>query len=196
MDEPVRAGRKRTAPNSSGDGVDPSVRAAAVATVAGALWASWIAFTLGAYHVIFFDQILAVWAASLGVFVITLSTRNPAGLPVLQRLALLIPSIWVVAALVLPIDALGPDGVWLWINVAITLAGLPYLGLILLEVFQPGLLGALPRSTLWAVVASVLVVAIAAFGLGRLNYRLMTCEDFVVSGNARPTNCHSVTDHR
>jgi hypothetical protein len=37
--------------------------------------------------------------------------------------------------------------------------------------------------------AVVAVVAIASFGLGKINSRFLTCNDFVISGNDTPPSC-------
>jgi hypothetical protein len=48
--------------------IDPKLRALSVSAVGAAVISWWPAFTLGAYHTVFFEQLLALWAASTAAF--------------------------------------------------------------------------------------------------------------------------------
>ena len=52
---------------------DRITQATSVAVVAAALLVWWPAFDLGAYGVIFFQQLLALWAASTAIFLVSLT---------------------------------------------------------------------------------------------------------------------------
>jgi hypothetical protein len=70
---------------------DRITRETSVAVVAAALVVWWPAFTLGAYGVIFFQQLLSLWAASTAIFLTSLTARRRAQVSWARRLALLIP---------------------------------------------------------------------------------------------------------
>jgi len=53
----------------------------------------WPAFDLGAYGVIFFQQLLALWAASTAIFLVSLTAGRRDRVSRPRRLALLLPSL-------------------------------------------------------------------------------------------------------
>ena len=64
-----------------------------VAMVGMAVVVWWPAFTLGAWGDLFFDQLLAVWAAATAAFVFVLVERRPVGVRLLRAFLLLLPSV-------------------------------------------------------------------------------------------------------
>jgi hypothetical protein len=68
---------EETGPANSNDGpeakADRITQATSVAVVAAALVVWWPAFDLGAYGVIFFQQLLALWAAATAIFLVSLT---------------------------------------------------------------------------------------------------------------------------
>jgi hypothetical protein len=72
--------------------VDPELRSLAVAPVGAAVLSWWPAFTLGAYHTVFFEQVLALWAASTAAFVILVIFKQRQAVSWPHRLALLLPA--------------------------------------------------------------------------------------------------------
>ena len=157
--------------------------------VAAALVAWWPAFTLGAWGSVFFEQILMLWAAATAAFVVVLLKEGSQRLPRLLAASLLLPSVWLVGA-VIPLDenSLLSDMVT-WFGVGITLVGLPFMVWVILQVARPDVAEMVSVRT-WVVAGvAVAVVVLLSFGLGRFNYVFLTCEDFRVSGNALPPNC-------
>ena len=71
--------------------VDPSLRALSVAAVGAAVIAWWPAFTLGAYQTVFFEQLLALWAASTAAFLILAIFGRHRAVSWPRRFALLLP---------------------------------------------------------------------------------------------------------
>jgi hypothetical protein len=174
---------------------DRITRATSVAAVAGALVVWWPAFTLGAYGVVFFQQTLSLWVAATAIFLVSLTAGRRDRVSWPRRLALLIPSLWLLLAITLPEGEATP---WSWalfyLAVAITLAGIPFLTALLLRVTIVGYEQIPPRRRLVAA-AVVGTVAIAAFGLGVINNKFLTCNDFIVSGNDTPTGCTQGQGH-
>src|SRR6476619_3837604 len=82
--------------------VDPKLRALAVAAVGAAVISWWPAFTLGAYQTVFFEQLLALWAASTAAFLILVIFKQRRAVSWPRRLALLLPSVWLLVAFALP----------------------------------------------------------------------------------------------
>jgi hypothetical protein len=174
---------------------DRITQATSVAVVAAALVVWWPAFALGAYGVIFFPQFLALWAASTAIFLASLTTRGRARVSWLRRLALLIPSLWLLLAFAIPeVEAERWSRALFYLALVLTLAGTPFLAALLLRVTIAGYEQIPSRRRLIAA-ALVGIVAITAFGLGQFNNRFLTCNDFIISGNDIPPGCDQGRGH-
>ena len=68
------------------------------------------------------------------------------------------------------------------------LISLPYLLYLFIHVTNPEFLALHPRSIIGLVCVALLVGGVA-YSLGKYNDLIMTCENFVVSGQDTPTNC-------
>jgi hypothetical protein len=190
---------EETGPANSNDGpeakADRITQATSVAVVAAALVVWWPAFDLGAYGVIFFQQLLALWAASTAIFLVSLTVGTRARVSWPRRLALLLPSLWLLLAIVLP-----EVGVRTWsralfyVAIVLTLAGIPFLAALLLRVTIAGY-EQIPNRRRLLAAAIVGIVAITSFGLGKFNSRFLTCNDFVISGNDTPPSCSQGRGH-
>ncbi|TQM64664.1 hypothetical protein [Humibacillus xanthopallidus] len=169
--------------------LDGEGRQLAAACLAGAALGSWPAFTMGVYGVVFFEQHLSLWATATSVFLALGVSKGPRIWARPQVLALLLPSLWVVLAWILPVG--GTSGIYqvlFWFGVVITVVGLPAMAAILVRLLIPGaerLRG--KRALAAAIVVSLLMLV--SFGLGTQHPRLLTCEDFTISGNYAPENC-------
>ena len=106
-----------------------------------------------------------------------------------RRLALLLPSLWLLLAIAVPP---GEDTPWsralFYLAIVLTLAGIPFLAALLLRVTIVGY-EQIPSRRRLVAAAVVGLVVIAAFGLGQFNNRYLTCNDFIVSGNDPPPGC-------
>ena len=173
--------------------LDEDARRLAGAAIAGASLGWWPAFTMGVYGVIFFEQHLALWAAATSAF---LALGLARGVRVWRRpaaLALLLPSLWMALAWILPVG--GTSGFYqalYWFGVVITVFGLPALAAFLVRVLIPGA-ERLHGGERYAAIGVVALVMATAFLLGTQHPRMLTCEDFTISGNFAPEGCASGT---
>ncbi len=166
----------------------PAERATLLISVASASVAFMLAFNLGAYGEVFFDQIFTVWIASTLVLLGSIFTRLPPNTwP--PRLVLLLPTVWILVGWVdNPRTEDAGASALLWLTLAITVVALPFAAWILVSTINPDFRDLARNYKI--VVGAVVVVAFAAgYGIGARNDVLLTCDDFKVSGNDLPTNC-------
>jgi hypothetical protein len=173
--------------------LDEDSRRVVAAALAGAALGGWPAFTLGVYGVIFFEQHLALWAAASSAFLALGYSRGP---DVWRRpavLALLLPTLWMVLAWIVPVG--GTSGIYqalFWLGAVITIFGLPALAAFLVRLIIPTAERLQGRERL-AVAGVVATVMLGSFVVGTQHPRMLTCEDFTISGNHAPDNCSSGT---
>jgi hypothetical protein len=169
--------------------LDEDNRALVAAALAGAALGAWPAFTLGAYGVIFFEQHLALWAAATSCFVALGWARGPRVWRRPAALALLLPSLWLLLAWILPVG--GTSGIYqalFWLGAMITVFGLPALAAFLVRLIIPTAERLRGRERV-AASAVVAIVMATTFVIGTQHPRILTCEDFTISGNYAPDNC-------
>lgn len=179
-EERARAGR---------GGLDEETRRVAAATVAAAAIGWWPAFTFGTYGVVFFEQHLALWAAATSAFLAAGLARGPRFWRRPTAWTLLLPSLWIVVAWLLPVG--GTSGAYqalFWFGVVVTLLGMPALAAFMVRLLIPEAERLRGREAL-AAIAVVVVVMASAYVMGTQHPRLLTCEDFTISGNFAPENC-------
>ena len=166
----------------------PSRRLAGVAVVAFSSVAWWPAFTLGAWGTIFFPQMMSLWAVATAAFVLAVLSTDARTRVGWWALALLVPSVWLGLAIEFAPGS-RPEMAWAWFGTAVTLIGAPAMLWILVRFAAPDLTeDAEPRDRL-VVVAAVAVVVLASFGVGLIQERIFTCDDFTISGNSQPPGC-------
>jgi hypothetical protein len=169
--------------------LDEDSRRVVAAALAGAALGAWPAFTLGVYGVIFFEQHLALWAAATSAFLALGYSRGPRVWRRPVVLALLLPTLWIVLAWILPVG--GTSGIYqvlFWLGVVITIFGLPALAAFLVRLIIPTAERLQGRERL-AVLGVVGTLMLASFVVGTQHPRVLTCEDFTISGNYAPENC-------
>ncbi|MFJ7194711.1 MULTISPECIES: hypothetical protein [unclassified Streptomyces] len=170
------------------DGASVVPRTAVIA--GGGALAVWEpAFTLGAYNVIFYYQMLTLWAVSTAVLLsgFLMRERGPRhGWVYWACLAL--PSAWLVLAAVVPRSGNWQDETFFLIGGIISVIGTPLLTWVLLQLllFGESELSVGQRRTVVGVVA---LVGVLAFLLGQFNHVFLTCGDFDISGNSVPSGC-------
>lgn len=171
----------------------PSDRATLLVTVASATVAFMLGFNVGAFGVIFFDQLLLVWVIATIVLVASIiSDLPPNTWP--RRLILLLPSLWVLAAWVDSAqDVPEGDRIVFFLTLGVTAVALPFVAWILVTAINTDF-EELPRSNKLLVIAAVGIAIVVGFGVGARNDFILTCEDFKISGNDLPANCIEISE--
>ncbi|GMQ86361.1 MAG: hypothetical protein BMS9Abin07_1935 [Acidimicrobiia bacterium] len=169
----------------------PSERATLLVTVGSATLAFMLGFNLGAFGVIFFDQLLLVWVIATIVLVASIvSDLPPRTWP--RRLILLLPSLWVLSAWVENAqDIANGDRVVFFLTLAVTVVSLPFVAWILVTAINTDF-AELPTGNKLMVIAAVGFALVVGFGIGARNDTILTCDDFKISGNDLPANCVEV----
>ncbi|MET7378583.1 hypothetical protein ABZT08_07110 [Streptomyces sp. NPDC005526] len=189
MDEEHRPPDRASASSRRGPDGERWEATAAVVAGGGALTVWEPAFTLGAYHVVFYYQVLTLWAVSTGVLISALLLRERLprhGWVYLACLAM--PSGWLALAAVVPRDGGLSREVLFLAGGILSIIGAPLLTWLLLQILLFG--GSeLSARQQRRVVGSILAVGVLAFTLGRLNHVFLTCGDFDISGNSVPRGC-------
>lgn len=166
----------------------PSDRATLLVTVGSATVAFMLGFNVGAFGVIFFDQLLLVWVIATIVLVASIiSDLPPNTWP--RRLILLLPSLWVLSAWVDNAqDVSEGERMVFFLTLAVTAVALPFVAWILVTAINTDF-EELPRGNKLLVIAAVGIAIVVGFGIGARNDFILTCDDFRISGNDLPTNC-------
>lgn len=167
----------------------PPPRVAGVVVVGMSMAVWWPAFTLGAWGVFFFDQILTVWAAATAALIVVIfrhhEDRNRLG----RAAALLLPSLWLVLAIA--VDP-GDDSLNVAIDVlggSVAVLGIPATIWVLARIIWPEFGHDLPLRRRLVVAASVAAIAVVSYLLGVNHDAFLTCEAFTLSGNSEPPGC-------
>ncbi len=156
--------------------------------MAAAVW--WPAFTLGAWGVLFFDQLLTVWVVATAALVIVIVQPRGTGRRWFRIVALLVPSLWLALAFLDDADTTDLYSVLVdLVGSLVGLVGIPFTLWILVRVLWPDLFTELRTRARWGVVATVVLIAVASFVLGVYQNRFLTCQDFQISGNSDPPGC-------
>lgn len=187
MAEPTTSDERGAEPDSTLQIAGPL----AIASVTLGLLTWPIAFNLGAFGEVFYEDVFSVVVASSILFVVVVVNR-PYRASVLwpMAVALLSPLLWLVtSALVVSStsEALDRPFFAVWLALALVVS-VPITLILLLDMFTPALETANWRTRL-AVVALVAIIGLVGFVVGREHPRFMTCADFRVAGAAEPENC-------
>ena len=164
----------------------------ALAAVTLGLLAWSIAFNLGAYGEIFYDNVFQLVVASSILFAIT-TVNGGYDTPWkwLIRIALAAPLCWLLAAA----DIIGSTSealnrpIFVASLVLILLVSVPLTLRLLVDMSMPELSQAGSRRVTAAIVALVAVVGAIGFTVGREHTRFLTCYDFSVAGASEPEDC-------
>ncbi len=169
----------------------PSDRATLLIAAGSATFAFMLGFNLGAFNVIFFDQLLLVWVISTIVLIASIiSDLPPQTWP--RRLVLLLPTLWLLSAWVDNSQdfAQGDRTVFL-LTLAVTVVALPFVAWILVTAINTDF-AELPRFNKLIVIGAVGIALVVGFGIGARNDFILNCDDFKISGNDLPDNCIEV----
>jgi len=170
----------------------PSDRATLLITAGSATVAFAVGFNMGAFGVIFFGQLLAIWVIATVVLVGSLvSDLPPDTWP--RRLVLLVPSLWIIAAWVDSNYSFNRSERFVFaMTVIVTLIVLPAVAWVLVTVVNTDF-AELPGRKKGIVIATVGLFIIIGFAFGARNDMFLDCEDFKISGNDLPANCVPAT---
>jgi hypothetical protein len=139
--------------------------------------------------VIFFEQRISLWAISTAAFFVLGLVR---GFRVWRRpgvLSLLLPSLWLLFSWFLPAGGTSAAHQALfWFGVGVTVIGMPAFAAFMVRLVIPEAERLRGRDAL-AAIGVVLVVMVASYGLGTQHARILSCDDFTVSGNFAPQGC-------
>lgn len=165
---------------------------AAVALVTIALTTWPIAFNLGAYSAVFYQDVFQVVVVSTVGFVLTIMKSPYQGRTLwVTRVALALPLVWMALAVVL-YDSLGTavsNPVYGSLGLLVAVVSIPTVLKLLIDMFARDLTSAQDSRMLAAGVAVVVLIAVIGFAVGRNNDAFLTCEDFKIAGSDQPANC-------
>jgi hypothetical protein len=165
-------------------------------TVSVVIWD--LAFSLGAYHTVFYYRLLQIFVVSAVLLLGALVLRRHLSVRPWMLAVLAVPVVWLAWRLIAPVG-----GHW---HSVYRIVNAVLIGLVLITL--PLTLWAVARivapdyfelSTLrlrLAGAAIVLVVAAAGLLSGQFNYHVVTCQDFIVAGDDTPANCRDAPDER
>jgi hypothetical protein len=159
-------------------------------TIGASLYAWNVAFTFGAYRMLFYQRRQELFVLSLVVLLSGLILR-----PRVQirswRLALFTPPLLLtLLRLAFPVNHSGAVvRVIDHVVVIATLGVLPIVIWVVARLLAPNYFTLPDRRTKLAVIAIVAAVALIGYAEGRFNSHFLTCEDFLVAGDVEPNNC-------
>ena len=190
------AARRPSDPTDDGPVSEPSMRriggplAIAGMTLGMLTWP--IAFNLGAYGEVLYEDIFQIVVASSILLVVTLvrpAYRRPWSW--LVSLALAAPLAWFAAAAMIAgsTSEAMEEPVFVLALVIIAVISVPLTLQLLIGLFTPELTQTRSRRLTFSVVAIVVAVGLVGFTFGRNNDRFMRCLDFAIAGAAEPENC-------
>ncbi len=81
-----------------------------------------------------------------------------------------------------------PNRLLFWFGIAVTVLGIPVMAALLVRLLVPGA-GRISGRSAAVALGVVLLVMLVSYGLGTQNTRILTCDDFTVSGNVAPPGC-------
>jgi hypothetical protein len=155
------------------------------------------AFWYGVFGKIFFTNVLYVWVAATAALLATLFVPQmdtpPLKLPWRGRFILALPTVWLVLAAFIDVEAYRPNSPGTWVLWAVTLASafltLPYLLYVMIVAVVPDIDRLTHAKLRVALLGILLIMGVASFVLGKHHYHFLTCENFKVGGHDIPANC-------
>jgi hypothetical protein len=176
---------------STPDGAVASGGAPALAAVTLSLITFPLAFNLGAYDAVFYQDIMKVVVAAATLLVVTFFAHDRHTRIVwITRAALASLPAWFLAAVVVhgsTGEALNHNLFKIWLLVS-AITSLPLTLRLMVQMFTPEV-GRLRNRRLAALLAVVIVVSGVGFVVGREHPRFLTCADFSIAGSAEPDGC-------
>ncbi len=159
-------------------------------TLAASLFAWDIAFTLGAYHTVFYSRLLQLLVVSTVLLVGALILRPAVRIRPWMAVALGIPLCWLTFRLFAPAGA-GRDAYHRvdLVLIGATVAALPLTLWTVGNLVAPELFALPNRRYRLAAVLVVTLVTGVGWTVGRHNDTFLTCQEFLIAGDDTPSNC-------
>lgn len=183
---------QRIEPQFSGQQLDSRVQTFVICAIGLALAAGPVGYELGAYGTIFFYRIYSSWfVVTAALISMSLVPAQTIPFPKKYLVVLLIPSLWMLTRFLAPAESIEEVLFPLLFVLAMVsyLLCLPYSIYLIIRMVKPEFLllpGKRPKIYLAAVLMLFLGVG---FFFGKNHPRMLTCDDFLVSGSHVPENC-------
>jgi len=175
------------------ENLDPTVRTFIVLAVAVAFPAWDVGFELGAFGQLFYDKLFMAWSVSAALFFALIAIpRDRLRIPPVAWVAVAFPTAWIILAL---LARASPEitelrYVLVVAGLVVYLACFPYMIYMALSIAYPDLMGAGLAWPKIGLIVIILVLCTSGYIAGENNSRIMTCEDFEISGQYIPQDCH------
>jgi hypothetical protein len=172
--------------------VSPETRTFLIGSIALST-ATWnLAFNLGAYRTVFFNEIFLAWVAVTAILLaVILIPDKKIPIPWWGILLMAVPTLAVVLQIANQEGKLDiiSDWVLVAINAFAFLICLPYALYVAANIANADLLQLPNRRLRISLIVIVITVGLAGYWIGANNDLLLNCGDFKISGNDQPTNC-------
>jgi hypothetical protein len=151
-----------------------------------------IAFNLGAYHEVFYEDVFRfVVAATAGLAVSLLATRYAGQRRWFTNVALASPATWLLVAVVTTdsVSDAATNAVLGPLALVVIAVSVPTVIRMLIDMFVPRFNSYADRRLLFGRLAAIVLIATAGLLIGANNHFFLTCDDFKVAGSDEPNNC-------
>lgn len=169
----------------------PTSGPVAVSTVALSLLVWPLAFNLGAYSEVFYEDVFRFVVAAAATLAVVAVSPQDGALSRVTVVALGAPAAWLAAAVLLfdSTAEAASDPVFGTVGLVIAVVAVPTALRVLYRLFNPEL--SLVDDTRAVIGAAAIVVAAATAGfvVGANNDAFLVCDDFKVAGADQPANC-------
>lgn len=172
--------------------IDSGTRAFILISVALAYPAWDCGFDVGVYGRLFFEKVFLAWSVSSALLIVLIFLpKKELKIPPIAWFATVIPTVWLVLALT---TRASPDDqllrhVLTVIGIVAYLACFPYVVYMAVSIAYPDFVRINRAGPRVAIVMVVLFMGAAGYIAGSNHPRLLTCEDFEISGQSLPENC-------
>jgi uncharacterized membrane protein YwzB len=157
------------------------------AALSVAIWD--VAFNLGAFGIIFFNRIFAIWVATSAVLVACLLLpKQDSPIPRLNLFLMALPTVWFLVTALDHQTNTNLNGLIIAIGVLVYFVGLPYTLWVVFSLTYSDLVQ-LPRLLAMKVGVFLVTVGVIGYLVGSFNFLFLNCEDFKISGSDLPANC-------
>ena len=168
------------------------------ATTIGASLLVWdLAFSLGAYHTVFYYRLFQILVASTVLLIGALVLRRDVKVRPWMLALLAIPLLWLISRVVAPFGR-GSDAnhVVDLVLIGLTLASVPFTLWAVARILSPDYFELPARRLKTTAVAIIVLVGLTGFVVGQFNYDSTTCHDYVIAGDDEPATAAPSRERR